>query len=108
MKSYCKISKAIIFSLISIFLVSFACLSFAQTGKNTKSSRELKGKVESKRFISIDFNNVDINVFIKFISELTGKNFIVDNKIKGKVTVISPSKISVKEAYKVFESVLEV
>jgi len=108
MKSYCKISKVIIFLIISIFLVSFACLSFAQTGKNTKGSRELKKKVESKRFISIDFNNVDINVFIKFISELTGKNFVVDNKIKGKVTVISPSKISVKEAYKVFESVLEV
>ncbi len=108
MKSYCKISKVIIFLLISIFLVSFACLSFAQTEKNTKGSGELKGKVESKRFISIDFNNVDINVFIKFISELTGKNFVVDNKVKGKVTVISPSKISVKEAYKVFESVLEV
>jgi general secretion pathway protein D len=108
MKSYCKISKVIIFLLISIFLVSFACLSFAQTEKNTKGSGELKGKVESKRFISIDFNNVDINVFIKFISELTGKNFVIDNKVKGKVTVISPSKISVKEAYKVFESVLEV
>jgi len=108
MKSYRKISKVTIFLLISIFLVSFTCLSFAQTGKNTKSSGELKGKVESNRFISIDFNNVDINVFIKFISELTGKNFVVDNKIKGKVTVISPSKISVKEAYKVFESVLEV
>ncbi|MBW1821179.1 MAG: type II secretion system secretin GspD [Deltaproteobacteria bacterium] len=108
MKSYCKISKVIIFLLISIFLVSFTCLSFAQTGKKTKGSGELKKKVESKRFISIDFNNVDINVFIKFISELTGKNFVVDNKIRGKVTVISPSKISVKEAYKVFESVLEV
>jgi len=108
MKSYCKILKVIIFLIVSISLVSFACLSFAQTGKNTKGSGELKRNVESKRFISIDFNNVDINVFIKFISELTGKNFVVDNKIKGKVTVISPSKISVKEAYKVFESVLEV
>jgi len=108
MKPYFKISKVIIFLIISVFLISFTCLSFAQTGKNTKSSGELKGQVESKRFISIDFNNVDINVFIKFISELTGKNFVVDNKIKGKVTVISPSKISVKEAYKVFESVLEV
>ncbi|MBW2606246.1 MAG: type II secretion system secretin GspD [Deltaproteobacteria bacterium] len=108
MKSYCKISKVIIFLLISIFLVSFACLSFAQTDKKTKGTGELKGKVESQRFISIDFNNVDINVFIKFISELTGKNFVINNKVKGKVTVISPSKISVKEAYKVFESVLEV
>ncbi|WP_319409236.1 type II secretion system secretin GspD [uncultured Desulfosarcina sp.] len=62
----------------------------------------------SQRFVSIDFNNVDISVFIKFISELTGKNFVIDQRVKGKVTIISPSKISVDEAYKVFESVLDV
>ncbi|MGA8282230.1 MAG: type II secretion system secretin GspD, partial [Desulfobacterales bacterium] len=60
------------------------------------------------RYVTIDFNNVDINVFIKFISELTGKNFIVDQRVRGNVTIISPTKISVAEAYKVFESVLEV
>ena len=58
--------------------------------------------------ITIDFDNVDITVFIKFISELTGKNFVVDKAVRGNVTVISPRKISVREAYKVFESVLEV
>jgi general secretion pathway protein D len=42
------------------------------------------------------------------MSELTGTNFIVDPRVKGKVTIISPSKISLNEAYKVFESVLEV
>lgn len=57
-------------------------------------------------YVSIDFDNVDIKVFIKFISKLTHKNFVVDNRVKGKVTVISPTKISVKEAYQVFESVL--
>jgi general secretion pathway protein D len=28
----------------------------------------------SQRFITIDFDNVDIRLFIKYISELTGKN----------------------------------
>ena len=63
---------------------------------------------ENQRYVSIDFNNVDMQVFIKFISELTGKNFVVDRRINGKVTIISPNKISVDEAFKVFESVLEV
>lgn len=58
--------------------------------------------------VTIDFDNVDINLFIKFISELTGKNFVVDRAVKGKITVISPTRLSVEEAYKVFESVLEV
>ncbi len=66
------------------------------------------GKENTEQFVSIDFNNVDINVFIKFMSELTGTNFVVDQRVKGKVTIISPSKISLNEAYKVFESVLEV
>jgi general secretion pathway protein D len=61
-----------------------------------------------ERYISIDFNDVDIDVFIKFISELTGKNFVVDNRVRGKVTIISPTRISIDEAYTVFESVLEV
>ena len=61
-----------------------------------------------QKYISMDFDQVDINVFIKFISELTGKNFVVDDKVRGKVTVLSPTRISVNEAFKVFESVLEV
>ncbi|WP_320044840.1 type II secretion system secretin GspD [uncultured Desulfobacter sp.] len=59
-------------------------------------------------FVSMDFNDVDIGVFIKFISKLTNKNFVVDTKVRGKVTIISPEKISVDEAYKVFESVLDI
>ncbi len=65
-------------------------------------------KKPEKRYVTIDFDNVDIALFIKFISELTGKNFVVDKAVRGKVTIISPTQISVKEAYKVFESVLEV
>ena len=47
-------------------------------------------------------------VLIKFISDLAGKNMVVDQRVTGKVTIISPDKITVAEAYKVFESVLEV
>jgi general secretion pathway protein D len=66
------------------------------------------GKPPAEQFVSIDFNNVDINLFIKFMSELTGTNFVVDQNVKGKVTIISPARISLDEAYRVFESVLEV
>lgn len=65
---------------------------------------ENKNQVE----INMDFDDVDITVLIKFISELTGKNFIIDNNVRGKVTLISPTKITVDEAYRLFESVLEI
>ncbi len=74
----------------------------------TKKEEAIQGEKPDQRYVTIDFDNVDINLFIKFISELTGKNFIIDNAVKGKVTIISPTKISIDEAYKVFESVLEV
>ena len=76
--------------------------------KPVQEKRVLKRQEPDERYVTIDFDNVDIGIFIKFISELTGKNFVVDKGVRGKVTIISPTKISVKEAYKVFESVLEV
>ena len=69
---------------------------------------KLKKQADTLKYVAIDFNDVDIRVFIKFISELTGKNFVIDKGVKGKVTIISPKKISIREAYKVFESVMEV
>ncbi len=62
----------------------------------------------AERYITIDFDNVDINLFIKYISELTGRNFIVDPNVRGNVTVISPTRISEADAYQLFESVLEI
>ncbi len=66
------------------------------------------GTSGSQRYVTIDFNDVDINLFIKYISELTGRNFVVDRAVRGKVTIISPTRISEEDAYRVFESVLEV
>ena len=65
-------------------------------------------KVYDKKYVTLDFDNVDISVLVKFVSELTGKNFIIDDKVKGKVTIISPKKIPLKDVYKVFLSVLEI
>jgi general secretion pathway protein D len=62
----------------------------------------------SKNLITVNFQDTDLRVVIKFISELTGKNFIVDSKVKGRVTVISPTKITIEEAYRMFESILQV
>ncbi len=108
-------SKIIRYVFILIVLILTLNLSIGaqaktsgETAKSSDDKKATQGKQDSERFISIDFNNVDINVFIKFISELTSRNFVVDQRVRGKVTIISPSKISVEEAYKVFESVLEV
>ena len=79
----------------------------APQAKRLISAEPVK-KHAAEKYVTIDFDNVDISVFVKFVSELTGKNFIIDDKVKGKVTIISPKKIPVGDVYKVFLSVLEV
>src|SRR5208282_1322591 len=58
--------------------------------------------------ITMNFQNVDIPVLAKFISEITGRNFIIDESVRGKVTIISPSKVTPEQAYQIFQSVLQV
>jgi len=91
---------AILFLAVAYPLMSGPSHVFSQEGADPDYGEAM---------ITMDFQDVDLTVLIKFISELTGKNFILDEKIKGKkVTVISPTKISKDEAYKVFESILEI
>ena len=61
-----------------------------------------------EKLITMNFQDIDLDALVKFISEITGRNFILDDRVKGKVTIISPGKISVDEAYAVFQSVLQV
>src|SRR5262245_54803827 len=58
--------------------------------------------------VQLDFNDVELSVVIDTIARLTGKNFIYDDRVRGRVTIVSPSRITVEEAYAVFESVLQV
>lgn len=58
--------------------------------------------------VTLNFKNADIRAFIEFVSGFSGKNFLVDNRVKGNITIVSPTPISEEEAYNVFLSVLEV
>jgi len=59
-------------------------------------------------FVTLNFSNIDIAALIKVMSELTRRNFIIDDKVAGKVTLMTPTKISPGEAYQVFLSALEI
>jgi general secretion pathway protein D len=55
----------------------------------------------------LNFSDVDISTMVRFISDLTGKNFVMDDRVKGKISVFSPAKLTPEEAFNVFTSVLE-
>ncbi len=54
----------------------------------------------------LNVNDADIEALIKTFSKLTGRNYIVDSSVKGKITIHLPTPISLSEALKVFDSVL--
>lgn len=58
--------------------------------------------------VNFDFEDADLRAVIQAVAEFTGKNFLVDPAVKGKVTVVAPEPLTEDEAYRVFQSVLEV
>jgi general secretion pathway protein D len=63
---------------------------------------------KKSRTVNINMNNVDIQQLIKLMSDLTGESFMLDQKVRGNITIISPKEVTVEEAFRIFESVLEV
>jgi len=57
--------------------------------------------------VSFNFIDVELPVLAKFVSDVTGKNFIFDDSLKGKVTIIAPSPLKLEDAFSLFTSVLE-
>ena len=56
--------------------------------------------------ITLNLKDADIRALISTVSKFTGKNFIIDPRVKAKVTVISANTLSPEEVYEVFLSVL--
>jgi general secretion pathway protein D len=56
--------------------------------------------------VHLNFRNVDILQIITLMSELTGKNFLVDDKVRGRITLIAPQPVTRAEAYEIFLTAL--
>lgn len=56
----------------------------------------------------INLLNADINAFVSEVADITGKNFAVDPRVKGNITVISNKALSRDEVYELFQGVMNV
>lgn len=90
-----------------LLIISIAGTALAQKRPQGNPPRDTTRERPQTDKITINFVDVDIATVIRFISEITGKNFIFDERVKGKVTIIAPSKLSKDEAFNLFTSVLE-
>ncbi|MFL9812491.1 type II secretion system secretin GspD [Stutzerimonas sp. VN223-3] len=55
---------------------------------------------------TINLKDADIRAFVDQISQLTGQTFIVDPRVKGQVSVVSSTTLSLSEVYQLFLSVM--
>ncbi|MES9855581.1 MAG: type II secretion system secretin GspD [Sedimenticola sp.] len=58
--------------------------------------------------ITLNLEGANIKTLISAVSEVTGKNFIIDPRVKGKVTIVSGRPMDSDELYQVFLSILDV
>ena len=56
--------------------------------------------------VMLNFENSDIVSVIKAISQLSGKNFVIDPRVKGTINIVSDKPVTKSDSYKVLESAL--
>jgi len=56
----------------------------------------------------VNLKDADISAFIGQIADITGKSFVIDPRVKGKVTVVSTETMNTEAVYELFLSVLKV
>ena len=57
--------------------------------------------------VTINFKDTDIREVAEMVSKVTGRNFLVDPRVKGKVTVISAEPIDSEQLYSTFLTILK-
>ncbi len=100
--------RAVTALLVATALAAAAGPAAAQRRAVPERPAEPSAEATEAGQIQLDFNDVELAVVIDTIAKITGKNFIYDDRVRGRVTIVSPSTVSVDQAYAVFESVLQV
>jgi len=93
-------------SILSRMLVWITFLSLCFVPVHALAQSQTKPAAAGR--VTLDFKNVELTDLIQTISELTGKNFLYDETVQGKATIISPDSMTLDAAYQLFLTVLNV
>lgn len=81
---------------LSKIILMFVCLSLTPIS------------VGAEQEWQINLKNADINAFIGQVADITGKSFVIDPRVKGRVNVLSSEPLNKAGVYELFLSVLQV
>jgi len=57
--------------------------------------------------VSLDLRDASLRDFVQIVAQATGRNFILDDRVQGNVTVVAPNQVSPSAIYEIFLNVLE-
>jgi general secretion pathway protein D len=85
--------------LVLFLLLGLSVCVYPQTAEELQKTAQ-----EQKRTgrVFLNFQDADISLVVKFMSELTGKNIVLDPAVKGTITVSSAKPVSVQTAWEIF------
>ena len=64
-------------------------------------------KSSNTSYVNFNFDQVDLRLLIKLVGDETGKKFVIDEKVVGNVTVVTPPQIARDQMYPLLVSILE-
>lgn len=101
--------KRLLYTLFAAAAVSLsACtLSAAEPDQEELNLIQAAQEMRAAGRVQLNFKDLDMAKFIRFMSELLGENILVNPGVSGKVSVVSPKAVTLKEARQVMLSVLE-
>ncbi|MGR3698453.1 MAG: secretin N-terminal domain-containing protein, partial [Roseovarius sp.] len=57
--------------------------------------------------VSLDLRDASLRDFVQIVAQSTGRNFILDERVQGTVTVVAPNQVTPSAIYEIFLNVLE-
>jgi len=99
---------ALALCLLGVPLAAAAQAPGAQPSPGAEGKSPARPTFEPGAMVTLDFADAELAQVIETIARATNRNFIYDDRVRGRVTIVSPEPIPVEQAYAVFESVLQV
>lgn len=90
--------------MLRLFILVFS-LFVLSVGVYAQTAEELQKQTQEQKKtgkVYLNFQNADISAIAKFMSELTGKNIVLDPNVKGSLTISSAKPMSIREAWDLF------
>lgn len=90
--------------MLRLFILVFS-LFVLSVGVYAQTAEELQKQAQEQKKtgkVYLNFQNADISAIAKFMSELTGKNIVLDPNVKGSLTISSAKPMSIREAWDLF------